>query len=121
MSEYKRPKILQGTTRKIKCGCGNVYITVNRGKEGITELFITLGHTGQCGASQMEAIGRCVSIGLQYDISPDVYVKQLKGIRCPCPIMGDGDEVLSCSDAIAKVLEQETQNEKLTSNTTRKP
>ena len=36
-----------------------------------------------------------------------MYVKQLENIRCPSPGWDEGVQVLSCGDAIAKVLELE--------------
>ena len=103
----KRPKTLQGFTHRIKTGCGNLYVTVTKDEEGLFEVFAHLGKAGQCGAAQIEAICRCVSVGLRSGVDLGVFTKQLKGIRCPSPGLDEGVQVLSCGDAIAKVLESE--------------
>ncbi len=79
----KRPKILQGTTHRIKTGCGNLYVTCTKDEEGLFEVFSALGKSGQCGAAQIEAICRMISIGLRSGVDPTSIVEQLKGIRCP--------------------------------------
>ena len=53
-------------------------------------------------------------------VEPQTLVKQLKGIRCPSPGLNEGKQILSCSDAIASALEEEIDEEKITSNTVRK-
>ena len=108
----KRPKILQGTTHRIKTGCGNLYITVTRDEVGMFEVFSALGKSGQCGAAQNEALCRSISAGLRAGVDPKTYIKQLKGIRCPSPGLEDGVEILSCADAIGHVLEEGVKEKK---------
>ncbi|OGT97484.1 MAG: ribonucleoside-diphosphate reductase, adenosylcobalamin-dependent, partial [Geobacteraceae bacterium GWB2_52_12] len=58
----ERPKALRGWTYQMQTGCGPLYITVNEDKNGLFELFTTMGKAGGCAASQSEAIGRMVSL-----------------------------------------------------------
>ncbi|RLI75837.1 hypothetical protein DRP04_13115, partial [Archaeoglobales archaeon] len=86
-------------------GCGSIYVTINEDGEGLAEVFVKLGRSGGCGASQTEAIGRLVSLALRSGIDPEEIIKQLKGIRCPFTTWHDGVAITSCADAVAKVLE----------------
>jgi ribonucleoside-diphosphate reductase alpha chain len=103
----KRPDVIRGSTRFMKTGCGNLYVTINEDEQGhLFELFTSMGKAGGCAASQSEAIGRLVSLAFRSDIEPDEVIKQLKGISCHSPIWHDGGRILSCSDAIARALEK---------------
>ncbi len=103
----KRPEVIKGTTRLMKTGCGNLYVTINEDDEGhLFELFTSMGKAGGCAASQSEAIGRLVSLAFRSNIEPDEVIKQLKGISCHMPVWHEGGKILSCSDAIAKALEK---------------
>ncbi len=103
----KRPEVIRGTTRIMKTGCGNLYVTVNEDEEGnLFELFTSMGKAGGCASSQAEAIGRLVSLALRSNVAPHEIVKQLKGISCHQPSWSDGGRVLSCSDALAKAIEK---------------
>jgi ribonucleoside-diphosphate reductase alpha chain len=101
-----RPETVQGTTRKLGTGCGNLYITINEDEEGLFELFAQIGKAGGCAASQTEAIGRLISLALRAGIEPESIVKQLRGVRCPSPAWDNGAMVLSCADAISKAFER---------------
>lgn len=105
----KRPKVTQGYSERMPTGCGNLYIQVNHDEQGLCEIFPTLGHTGGCACAQLEAIGRLVSVCLRCDVDVDVIVQQLNGIRCPSPAMDGENKVLSCADAISKVLKKEVK------------
>jgi len=101
-----RPKLTVGVTEKLETGCGNLYITINEDGKGLCELFAQMGKSGGCPASQIEAIGRLVSLALRSGVEPSAIVKQLKGIRCPSPSWGNGGhKVLSCADGISKAME----------------
>ncbi len=99
-----RPASLRGVTEQVYIGCGKLYVTVNYDEHGICEVFTNTGKHGGC-PSQSEAVGRLASVALRSGISTEEVIKQLKGIRCPSTIRQKGLGVLSCPDAIAKVLE----------------
>jgi ribonucleoside-diphosphate reductase alpha chain len=106
----KRPEVIRGTTRLMKTGCGNLYVTINEDEEGnLFELFTHMGKAGGCAASQAEAIGRLVSLAFRSNIEPEEIVKQLKGISCHSPIWTNGGKISSCSDAISKAIERYIQ------------
>jgi len=100
-----RPNITTGFTEKVKIGCGNLYITVNYDDKGICEVFTNTGRAGGC-PSQSEATARLVSIALRSGINAKTIVEQLKGIRCPSTIRQKGLQVLSCPDAIGRLIEK---------------
>lgn len=101
-----RGDVMHGSTRKIKTGCGNLYVTVNEDEEGrLFEIFNQIGKAGGCAASQSEAIGRLASLALRSGIDPMEIVRQLKGISCHMPVWSQEGRILSCSDAIAKAIE----------------
>ncbi|PKL46633.1 MAG: ribonucleoside-diphosphate reductase, adenosylcobalamin-dependent [Candidatus Riflebacteria bacterium HGW-Riflebacteria-2] len=104
-----RPERTVGVTERVKIGCGNLYVTVNSDEKGICEVFTSLGRNGGC-PSQSEAAARLVSMALRAGVDVQEIIDQLKGIRCMSTIkrgaMSGGIKVLSCPDAIGKVIEQ---------------
>ncbi|MDI6641721.1 MAG: vitamin B12-dependent ribonucleotide reductase [Elusimicrobiota bacterium] len=100
-----RPAVTSGATLRMQTGCGKMYVTINEDDAGICELFSQLGKSGGCTASQVEAISRLISLALRSGIPSDEIIEQLKGIRCPTPMLIEGKAILSCADAIAKGLE----------------
>ncbi len=108
----QRPHVVRGTTTKVNTGCGNLYVTINEDDEGDPfEVFMQMGKAGGCAMSQLESIGRLVSLALRSGVEVDAIIEQIKGIRCPAPTWGKGGKILSCSDAIAKALEQKVHRE----------
>lgn len=100
-----RPDITTGFTEKVRIGCGNLYITVNYDEQGICEVFTNTGRAGGC-PSQSEATSRLVSVALRSGIDAKAIVEQLKGIRCPSTIRQKGLKVMSCPDAIGRLIEK---------------
>ncbi len=102
-----RPEVINGTTTKVATGCGNLYVTINRDEEGRPfELFTQMGKAGGCAASQLEAIGRLVSLAFRSGIEVKSIIEQLRNIRCPSPSWEKGQRIFSCADAIARVVEK---------------
>ena len=101
----ERPKALKGWTYQMQTGCGPLYVTVNEDRNGLFELFTTMGKAGGCAASQCEAIGRMVSLAWRSGVQARQVVKQLAGISCHIPAGFGESRVLSCSDAVAKAIQ----------------
>jgi ribonucleoside-diphosphate reductase alpha chain len=100
-----RPEVTTGFTEKFRIGCGNLYVTVNYDENGICEVFTNTGRAGGC-PSQSEATSRLVSIALRAGVDEEAIVEQLKGIRCPSTIRQKGLKVLSCPDAIGRLIQK---------------
>jgi len=108
-----RQDVIYGSTRKIRTGCGNLYVTINEDEEGnLFEIFNQIGKAGGCAASQSEAIGRLVSLAFRSGIEPENVIKQLKGISCHAPVWYKEGKILSCADAVAKAIEWHLQSKK---------
>lgn len=108
----KRPDTTRGATIKVKTGCGNLYVTINEDEEGLCEVFASMGKSGGCASSQIEAATRLISLALRSRISPEDIIRQMKGIRCPHPSgeLQEGGQILSCSDGIARALYKYLKN-----------
>ena len=106
-----RPEVTTGTTSKVSTGCGNLYITINLDEQGRPfEVFTQMGKAGGCAASQLEAIGRLVSLAFRSGIEVKSIIEQLRNIRCPSPSWEKGQRIFSCADAIARVIEKRLVN-----------
>lgn len=101
----ERPRALKGATYQMETGCGPLYVTVNEDKNGVFELFTTMGKAGGCAASQCEAIGRLVSLAWRSGVQARQAVKQMIGITCHKPAGFGANRVTSCADAVAKAIQ----------------
>ncbi|MBI5328087.1 MAG: vitamin B12-dependent ribonucleotide reductase [Deltaproteobacteria bacterium] len=101
-----RGEVTFGATKKMKTGCGNLYVTINEDEEGRPfEIFTQIGKAGGCAASQCEAIGRMASLALRSGIQPEDIVTQMRGISCHVPMGYGKEKILSCSDAVARAMD----------------
>ena len=98
----ERDEYLKGYTKRVKTGCGWMYVTVNLSEDKPFEIFLNIGKAGGCAASQAEAIGRLVSLLLRNKVPLRKIKKQLREISCHLPIY---EGAKSCSDAISKAME----------------
>ncbi|PIW58909.1 MAG: ribonucleotide-diphosphate reductase subunit alpha, partial [Candidatus Omnitrophica bacterium CG12_big_fil_rev_8_21_14_0_65_50_5] len=102
-----RPQVMAGASIKMNTGCGSLYVTINHDEhQEPFELFTQMGKAGGCASSQLEAIGRLVSLALRSGVEPHEIANQLRGIRCPAPSWDNGAKVLSCADAISQAVEK---------------
>lgn len=96
----------KGRTLKMRTGCGNLYVTINKyEKAGKYEILVVMEKSGGCTASNLEAVGRLSSLAIGDGSNLEKVIEELKGIRCPSPLLTRGGMVYSCADAIAKALE----------------
>ena len=101
----ERGDVTSGITRRIRTGCGKLYITINMDEDGPVEIFSQMGKAGGCAASQSEAISRLVSLALRSNVAPEAIVKELKGISCHRVVWQGGNRIMSCADAIGQTIE----------------
>jgi len=107
MEKITRPKVLGGITVRAPTGCGSMYIQLNWYHGRLFEIFATLGKSGGCSMTSIEALTRSITAGLRREtpVPVEEYVDQLQGVRCPSPYIGPpGEGSLSCPDAIATIL-----------------
>ncbi len=101
----ERGEVTTGVTRRIRTGCGKLFVTINCDEQGPVELFSTMGKAGGCAASQSEAISRLISLALRSNIESDEIVRELRGISCHRVVWQSGERILSCADAIGRTIE----------------
>ena len=104
VEKLKRPAVVESKTTEVRTGCGNLFVIVGTIEGKIVELFATLGKAGGCSICQNEALCRSISLGLRHGVPVKEYIKGLMSIQCPSPSGFGQARVLSCPDAIAKVL-----------------
>lgn len=99
-----RPEDLYGFTRCTVTGDGKLYTTINYDEQGIREVVTIVGRSGGTIFSLSEALGRMVSLSLQYNIPVDEIANKLLGIRGANPYGFGHNQVLSIPDALGRVL-----------------
>lgn len=107
---FDRPMRLTGFTDVVKLMLPNgekrgFYVTVNKQDDLPTEVFIVSGKAGDEANADSEALGRMVSIALQYGVPAEAIVKTLRGINGGMYGTYHGRMVASKADLIAVALE----------------
>ena len=107
---FDRPARLTGFTDAVKLTTSSgekrgFYVTVNKQHDLPTEVFITSGKAGDESNADSEALGRVVSIALQYGVPAEAIVKTLRGINGGMYGTYQGRMVASKADLIAIALE----------------
>lgn len=107
---FDRPTRLEGFTDAVKLTLPSgeqrgFYVTVNK-QDGLpSEVFILSGKAGDEANADSEALGRVVSIALQYGVPAEALVKTLRGINGGMYGTYQGRMVASKADMIAVALE----------------
>lgn len=95
--------MVDGFTKKIVFGCGNLYITINLLDGKPFRVFMRLGKAGVCQCALLESVARLITIMIQDLDAPLTRIcHTLKGIRCESGMVGR----ISCVDALARELEE---------------
>ncbi len=107
---FDRPGRLSGFTDNVKLTLPNgekrsFYITINTQYDFPIEVFIGSGKSGEEANADSEALGRMVSIALQYGVPAEAIVKTLRGINGGMYGSYQGRMVASKADLIAVALE----------------
>ncbi len=100
----ERAENLLGVTRRVRTGCGWLYVTLNFAENAPFEVFLRLGKAGCCRSTYLESIGRLLSICLRNGMDIEEHLVQMTGIECEKKIIDEHGGVLSCSDGVAKSL-----------------
>lgn len=107
---FDRPVRLDGFTDAVKLTLPTgekrgFYVTVNK-QDGLpVECFVTSGKAGDEANADSEALGRVVSVALQYGVPAEAIVKTLRGINGGMYGTYQGRMVASRADLIAVALE----------------
>lgn len=107
MLKMCRPQQQEGPTIRKKTGCGYLYL-IDRTDSEYPEFFLKLGKTGGCPAAFLQALAKISSLGLRRKLEKEDVIRMLKEIGCPQPMWNGSVQILSCPDAIAKMLEDST-------------
>jgi len=107
---FDRPGRLTGFTDSVKLTTSSgerrsFYITLNKQDDLPTEVFIQSGKGGEEIMADSEALGRLVSIALQYGVPAGAIIKTLRGINGGMYGTYQGRMVASKADLIAVALE----------------
>jgi len=102
-----RPDLLRGTTRRIDTPLGTAYVTITEDdKAQPFEVFISLGKAGGSLMSDVEAMGRLISLALRSGIPMSEIHRQLRGISSDKVIGLGPNKVMSVPDAIGIAIER---------------
>ena len=107
----ERPAETSGITTALKTGCGKLYATVNEDDEGVCEIFLNQRDGNGCRVAYNNALAMVSSMALRAGVPIKDISKAMKGQSCGKPIWDNGKLILSCPDAIGKLLSSEQHQE----------
>jgi len=111
----ERPKIIEGKSYQITAGCEHLYVTISGEKDNGAspiELIAKIGKAGGCTNCLNEAIGRVVSIGLQWGVPIEEYMNTLRGLQCDNPKpFPPSERCLSCPDGISVAIRKHLEKD----------
>jgi len=107
----ERPTETSGVTTALKTGCGKLYCTVNEDEEGVCEIFLNQKEGNGCRVAYNNALAMVSSMALRAGVPIKDISKVLKGQSCGKPVWDNGKLILSCPDAIGKLLSSEQHQE----------
>ena len=110
----KISKTLSGVTIRQHTVPQKTFVTINNEKDDIVEVFVTVGKEGNLAGGLCEALGRIISIALQYSVPCEAIERQIIGIRSQftfLPIdkygkISEDEKLYSYPDAIGKAIKQ---------------
>jgi ribonucleoside-diphosphate reductase alpha chain len=106
-AKRSRPELLRGATRRVETPLGTMYVNITEDDKGQPfEVFISLGKAGGSLMSDVEAIGRLISLALRSGIPLKEIHRQLRGISSDRVVGLGPNKVLSVPDAIGIAIEK---------------
>ena len=106
-AKRSRPDLLRGMTRRMETPLGTAYVTITEDERGQPfEVFISLGKAGAPLMSDVEAIGRLISLALRSGVPMAEIHRQLRGISSDRVIGLGPNKVMSVPDAIGIAIEK---------------
>jgi ribonucleoside-diphosphate reductase alpha chain len=77
---------------------------MNSDEQGLCEVFAQLGKSGDCIKTFLEWGGRIISTAIRAGVSPKEIANMSLGLICPKPCWYEGKQILSCPDAIGRLI-----------------
>ena len=119
-ADFKRPKILYGSTPEVITPCGKLYLTFNyidEEKQKLVEVRGHFGKAGTCSLLGLDSIAKLISILLQSSMSRVKIIKKIrKGwistdkkerITCGNPFDYAGKTYQSCIELLMSMVVDE--------------
>jgi len=107
--EFNGESICRSCSTRIETGCGHLFVIIDYHEKKVKRVQANLGKQGSCTRCQNDALSRVISVGLDYGVPLDAFIRELKGHQCEKPKdWPKNNRVLSCPDGVAKALEEVT-------------
>lgn len=104
LQKIQMPDELDSKKIKIPTSAGNMHVNVCHVDKKPVEVFAQVGKSGQDAHSLIEAICRCISVGLQYGVPYEAFIDQLIGIGTTRVMFNKGGKTTSIPDALGKAM-----------------